>query len=310
MSETIIRLDDGSEVATGLLMPTTQEIALLAALPMFDQNLMLDDKQIEARLRKNAVDVYKEKRKKRQKRMRNQGGLGKCNASSNTAAMENNRENQGMPHVALSDCFGYACVNGGRDAGSGLYRTFDSYQTVGCSPMQVQVGGVTKTLPNNFYNFNQIDKALYAQAKIEAKRFVGWEFYKLPIDDFATFCRAAASAIALDMQIIWAWHVGAAGSRITNGYMNLGGGPGNHSNCIHSGKWRGGKTLVDPDNQNSWGPSVDPLYGNVGGNGWGEGGFALTTMEGLYSCVRNHGIYVQTSVAIDPTDPAFQGIAT
>lgn len=301
------KLPDGSLVGTGLLMPTPEEQKVMAAMPMFPQNWVLDSKDIQRALVINGAHRYIAERALRRKRMRNQASLGKCNASSNVSGVEQTREVQKMPHVALSDCFTYMQVNGGRDQGSGLPNTFENLQLVGVAPYLLQVGGMTKQFPNNVFNRSQVDPALYKQAQIEAKRFIGVRYYKIPTDKFENFVIVTASAIARKLPIVWAWHVGANGSRLKNGYMQADTGPrdyGNHSNLLHSGKWIGGKNLVDPDNQNSWGPVEDEIYGPKGAS-WGEGGFALTTMEVAFSCARIHPPYVQVSVSADINDPAF-----
>jgi hypothetical protein len=302
------KLPDGSVVGTGLLMPTVEEQKLTAAMPMFPQNWVLDPKDIQrALLATGGAHRYIHERTTRRKRIRNQASLGKCNASSNASGAEQCREIQKMPHVPLSDCFTYIQVNGGRDQGSGLPSTFKNLQDVGVAPYMLQVGGMTKQFPNNAFNKSQVDPAVYRQAQIEAARFKGLKYFKLPTDNFQDFVIVAASAIARKLPIVWAWHVGANGSRLKNGYMQAETGaraPGNHSNLIHSGKWMGGKNLVDPDNQNSWGPVEDEIYGPKGAS-WGEGGFALTTMEILFACAHIHPPYVQVASTADINDPAF-----
>lgn len=300
------KLDDGSLVSTGLLMPTAAEQLLMANVAEYPEGMLLEDSQIQSRLVVNGVQIYKEKRKQRARRMRNQDSLGKCNASSNASGVEQLREIQGMPDIAISDCYIYSLVNGGQDRGSALISTFEQMQQNGASPMEIQVGGLTKTLPNNAYSRRQFPADVLRQADIEAKRIVGFEFYKAPMDSFANYCRAIASAIARDQPVVFAWHVGNGGMRLNNGYAVVGRGPGNHSNLLHAAKWVGGKTLIHPDDQNSWGPCVNPLYGRTGGSGWGEGGFGLFTMEDVWACARNHCTYILTSTKIDPNDPAFQ----
>lgn len=300
------KLEDGSVVGTGLLMPTAQETKLMSVMAAYPERMLLDWSDIEKRLMINGQQRYLADRKKRRKRMRNQANLGKCNGSSNTSAVENLRSNQGMPDIPLSDCFAYACVNGGRDQGSGLINTLTSIQQIGISPMQIQVGGMTKTLPTDFYNFSQISSALVTQAKIEAKRFLGFEYFKAPIDSAESYIHALASAIARDQQVIFAWHVGNNSMRLNNGIVQVGRGPGNHSNLFHSAKWVGGKTKVLFDDQNSWGPSVNALYGPVQNYGWGEEGFGLFDPYDAFACANNHCTYICTSVRVDANDPAFQ----
>ncbi len=117
-------------------------------------------------------------------------------------------------------------------------------QSVGVAPYLLQVGGLTKKFPNDVYNKSQVDPALYRQAQIEAKRFVGVGYFKIPTDTFENFVVVTASAIARKLPIVWAWHVGGEGSRLKNGYMQASRGPGNHSNLLHSGKWLVARILL------------------------------------------------------------------
>lgn len=305
MSEQI-KLPDGELVACGLNMPNEAESATMAALEVYPDAIYMEDKDLEKRFVQNGQQVYLEKRKKRRKKTRNQGNLGKCNGSSNTTGIEVLREEQGMPDIVLSDCYAYSAANGGRDVGSALITTFKTMQEVGVAPMQLQVGGMTKTLPTDFYSRGQLPKDVLAIADQEAKRFLGWELYKAPIDKFENYCRALATALALGHVVVFAWHVGSNGTRLNNGYAQVGRGPGNHSNLLHAAKWVGGKTLIHPDDWNSWGPCVDILRGPTGGQGWGDGGFGLFTMEDVFACASNHCTYIMTSAKIDPLDPAFK----
>jgi len=300
----LFRLDNGDEVCTGLTMPTAEDEALLASFPEYPEAMKLDWSDIEKRLAANGRN--KRLRDKRRKRMRNQARLGKCNGSSNASGLEQAREDQGMPDIAISDCYIYSLANGGQDRGSALATTFDQLQKArGSSPMEVQVGGMLKRLPNDFYNRRQVDKELLAAADREAARIVGWEFYKLP-RKYEDWVVAAASALARDQGVVFAWHVGNNSMRLNSkGFMVVGRGPGNHSNLLHDGIWVGGGTKVVFDNQNSWGPCFDELYGARGGN-WGEGGFAKCDPQDAFACDRTHGTYVIVSVKADPNDPAFQ----
>lgn len=303
MSEEVI-LDGGFRVATGLLPNQESDNLLCANLEDFPDDWIWDGEDIQRHMVLGGTDRYKLDRARRAFRMRNQGGLGKCNASSNASGMEQVREQQGFKHVELNDCFTYMQVNGGADQGSTLPSTFDNLQKVGVAPYRLQVGGMTKTFPNDVFKRSQVNAELYNQAQVEASRFKGVRFLKLPLGDFRKFCLAAATCIARGLPIVWAWHVGNNGSRLNSGYMQCSNGPGNHSNLIHSGKWVGGSELVHPDNQNSWGPTKDTIYGPSGPS-WGEGGFGLATMEDLYSCVQYHPPYTMVSSGIDPTDPIF-----
>lgn len=299
-SEEVI-LDGGYRVATGLQMPTEDDIKVQSTWATFPESWFeqWDDKAIQnALVATGGEQRYLKSRVKRRRRIRNQSELGKCNASSNASGGEQIREVQGMADIPLADCFTYIQVNGGVDEGSSLPSTFTNIQKVGLCPYSLQVGGMTKRFPNNAFKKSQVAPDIWAQAVHESARFRAVKCVKLPTDDFELFCRAAAIAIARKMPIVWAWHVGRNGSSLKNGMMQLGNGVGNHSNLIHEGKWVGGKTLVQPDNQNSWGPVANEVYGPKGAS-WGEGGFGLTTMEGLFSCVKYHPPYILVSFGAD-----------
>ena len=297
---------DGYSLGTGLLMPTVEEVLLSDGLTAFPEEWLLPPKDIERALVINGKQRYLEERKKRRKRMRNQASLGKCNASSNASGLEQCREIQGMPHIPLSDCFTYMQVNGGRDQGSGLPSTFSNLQEVGASPYLLQCGGMTKTFPNNAYNKSQVPPDVLKQAYVEASRFKGVRFIRLPTTDFKLFCHALASAIARKHPAVFAWGVGSERSRLNNGYVQVDKrSPGNHSNLFHSGKWVGGSEMVHPDDENSWGPVEDEIYGPKG-PAWGDGGFGLFTMEDAFRCAHIHPPYLMVSIGIDDTDPAFR----
>lgn len=303
----IFRTDDGNSFATGLNMPTEAEQLLMANAPEYPDSFKLDPKDIERGLVINGQQVYLKDRERHQPWMRHQGNIGKCNASSNASGIEQLRNEQGMPHIAMSDAFLYMLINGGVDRGSGLIVSLRELLKPGyICPAELQVAGMNKLFPNDAFNTRQVPKDILAQARIEAQRFMGIEWYRVP-DNFADFKVVIASALARRQKVIWAWHVGGGSMRLkTGGYINVGRGPGNHSNLLHSGKWVGGSDLVHPDNQNSWGPCVNPAYGRVTDLGWGERGYALCTMEDVYACHRNHATYVQVGMKVDPNDPAFQ----
>jgi hypothetical protein len=89
--------------------------------------------------------------------------------------------------------------------------------------------------------------------------------------------------------------------RLRDGYVITGRGVGNHATYFHSAKFVGGSDIVHPDMKNSWGPSVNPDYGRVG-QGWGDGGYALFTMEQAFSCNKNHYTYACVGSTPDPDD--------
>lgn len=296
---------DGHIVSTGLRMPTAEDNRLMATMETFPEDWIWDPKDIEKALVINGSQRYMLDRKKRAFRMRNQSALGKCNGSANASGFEQIREIQGMAHVPLADCYTYIGCNGGKDQGSGLPTTFTYAQTNGFSPYLLQCGGITKTFPNDAYNARQVPADVMAQAKIESRRFMGVRLSKIPLGNFQLFCQVTATAIARRLPVVWAWQVGGPGSRLNNGYMQVSKGMGNHANLLHSGKWVGGKNLVDPDNENSWGPTADPLYGPPG-PAWGENGFGLCTMEDAYACAHIHPPYIMISASADVADGTYK----
>lgn len=296
MSE-IIKLDGGFEVNLGLNMPDATEIALMAQSPAYPEGRMLDDADIQKGL---PTGAYLASRKRFAPLMINQNPLGKCNASALKGSMEQIRSNQGLPHVILSDNDAYMQMNGGRDSGSALIRAFETAQTRGIAPLRIQVEGKEYRIPLNAYNSSHVPAAARAAATTEAARFRGWEWYRAP-REFTSFCRCLASELARRNPVVFAWHVGAGSMRLNNGYVITGGGRGNHATHFHSGKWVGGKTLVHPDMRNSWGPSQSADYGKVG-QSWGDGGYALFTMEQAFACTQWHDCYIVTSARPDYQD--------
>lgn len=283
--------------ALGLNLPNTEELALMAEAPVYPENRMLDDKDIQRGL---PDGWYLQERKRVAPWMINQNPLGKCNASALIGAFDQIRDNQGMPHVVLSDCDAYMQINGGVDRGSALISAFQLAQNRGVSPRTLDVGGRKVTIPLNVYNKRQVPQDVLAAADKEAARFRGWEWYRAP-RTFNEFARCLASELARRNPVVFAWDVGSASMRLNNGYVVTGRGKGNHANVFHSAKWVGGKTLVHPDDRNSWGPVQSEEYGSRGMS-WGEGGFALFTMEQAFACNQWHDTYIVTSARPDHKD--------
>ncbi len=293
MIETI----DGMEVNLGLNLPDETELALMAESPEYPAARMLDDASIQMGL---ARDFYLENRKRVAPWMINQNPLGKCNPSALKGALEQIRDNQGMPHVCLSDNDAYIQMNGGRDQGSALIRAFEVAQKRGVAPLRIQVEGAEYKIPLDAYSPSHLKKGAAVAAATEAARFRGWEWYRAP-REFSEFARCVASELARRNPVVFAWHVGGGSMRLRSGYAVTGGGKGNHATHFHSGKWVGGKTLVHPDCRNSWGPSQSADYGKPG-QSWGDGGFALFTMEQAFACNQWHDTYIVTGARPDFTD--------
>jgi hypothetical protein len=275
---------DGVKLGTGCAVPSEEVMSLVkSTYAMFPQNRIYTPDQIKKRLE---GDRYLKLREKRRKRMINQGQIGKCNPSALKGAVHQIRESQGMPFIEMSDSWAYLQINGGRDNGS-LLEDAARLSAKGMAPKLLQVGGRTVEFPESVYNKSQVNRDVMAAANEAAKDHTTHELFIAP-DNWEDFVMVISTAIACDFPVIHAWHVGNNGMRLNNGYVNNSRGPGNHANFFHSGKWVGGKTLVHPDNQNSWGIN------------WGDGGFGLFTMESAFQCRKYHTFYVLTSCNVDP----------
>ena len=285
----VFDLPEGGQVKTGLLLAQPGEV-----MPMvgeYPDAELLDNKDIERSL---AGNLYLQERKRMAPYIINQATVGKCCPSANVGAVDQVRDNAGMPHEALSDNHLYWRVNGGVDSGASLISTFKEIQRGGIGRRIVTVDGKQYRIPGDIVNRRQLPANVVNAADTDGQLFVAMEAYLVP-KDYAKFVRVVATALAKRQPIVWAWHVGQAGMRLSNGYLNQGRGPGNHANVAHSAKYVGGADIVHPSNRNSWGPTVDALFGPMG-TGWGEGGFALVTMQDFYACSRYHDFYVVTSV--------------
>lgn len=281
---------DGRQYGLGLDLPKDDDIRLMSSVQEYPENLFLDSNDIKKLL---DGDKYRLHRKEASPYVINQGGIGKCNASAGEAAMEKVRRQQGMRDVVLCDNFLYASINGGYDRGSTLIAAFKFLQTNGICPRILKTERGYYTIPTNVYSFRQLPSHVVSAAKKAASNFKGWEFYKVP-KNFEGFKRCVASALARRQPVVMAWHVFGGSSRLRNGYVQCGRGPGNHASMFHSAKFVGGSDIVHPDLENSWGPSKTPLRGSLVG-GWGEDGFGLMTMEDAYRCIEHHDYYVVTS---------------
>jgi len=289
-------LPDGGIVGTGCILPLAEDrLEADSTFRVFGESMWLDESDIPKLVTEKK---YIEDRNKYRKWLRNQSNLGKCNASATTAALEQRQDKDGVPHVALSDNHLYMNINGGRDGGSLLIDGFKYLQGKGQSPRRLVVDGKEYLFPENVYNRRQVPEQWLRAADEEAMHHRSWEPMIVP-RDYSQFRIAMASAIARDYPVVIAWHVGNASMRLSNGYIVQGRGPGNHATFIHSGKYVGGSDLVHPDNQNSWGPTEDAMYGPRG-TGWGDGGYGLFTMESLFTCRQYHEFWVLVSSKFDP----------
>ena len=288
---------DGTYVAAGLQMPTPELVRESLKYPVYGEDRYLEPAEIEKSL---TGDRYKTFRKIRSPRIVNQGRIGKCCPSAVISAFHNRRELDGMADIALADSHLYMNINGGSDNGSQLVHAMQYTQSKGISPVNLRVGGQEAKFPLTAYNRRQVSASLIRAADDAALTFQSFEPYRVPIDNYNVFKIAIASAIARDHQIIVAVHAGRSFSTLRQGYVTQSSGFGNHAVLLHSGKWVGGEDLVHPDIQNSWGPAKNPLYGVVGGYGWGEDGFGLITMSSLWQCARTHTFWVFPGSKMNP----------
>jgi len=288
----------GDEVIKlGCNLPDPFEQELMTAFPMYPESRFLDESDIKALL---PDGFYKESRQRLAPLMINQNPLGKCNASAVKGALEQLRMNLGYPHVVLSDNDIYMQMNRGVDRGSALISAFEIAQKRGIAPLKFQVAGREFRYPLDAFNTRHVSQEARREAAKQAARFKGWEWYRAP-EDFAGFKRCLASELARGNPVVFAWHVGSSSMRLRDGYVVTGRGVGNHATYFHSAKFVGGSDIVHPDMKNSWGPSVNADYGRVG-QGWGDQGYALFTMEQAFACNRNHYTYVCVGSTPDPND--------
>lgn len=282
----LFTLPDGTKVACGNLVPDAPS----NLYSEFPQNKLLDDADIKKLLGSGRHVAL---RKEFLRWMINQSSVGKCNASAQVGAQYRVRKKAGMKHVALADNHMYWSINGGRDSGSLLHKGMEFAQKVGVAPRVLKSG----TIGHLVYNKSQVKPELVREANEEAGRFKTHEPFRVPTD-WDGFRRTIATALALDLPVIMAWHVSNSSMRLSNGYAVQGRGAGNHASFFHSAKYVGGNDIVHPDLCNSWGPSQEELYGPKG-SGWGDSGFGLMTMESAFQCRRFHEFFVIPQVAED-----------
>jgi hypothetical protein len=293
----MITLPDGTQVATGLLMPSKEDTQNALRFPLYGEDRFLEPADIEKSLK---GDKYKSFRRLRSKLIVNQGSIGKCCPSSVIGAFHNRRELDGLTETFLADSHLYMNINRGRDGGSQLIHAMEYSQVGGISPVRLKVNNTEMLFPLTAFNRRQVNQPLLKAADEAAKTYQAFEPYRVPINDYPTFRIAVASALARDHQIIVAVHAGRSFSALRQGYVQQASGFGNHAVLLHSGRWVGGEDLVHPDIQNSWGPSKNPLLGRVGGSGWGEDGFGLITMSSLWQCARTHTFWVFPGSKMNP----------
>lgn len=297
---------DGFTVGTGLLAPTESDSLLMASIQAFPDNLIYDPGDIQRLLDNNRWKLDEDKYSEF---VRNQEQDGQCNCSANASGVQISALNQGFPVTPLSASFLYQLLTHS-DTGTTLPSTFQALGDIGISPIEVQVGGMTKRLPNTIYSTRTpIRGELLEQAKVEAKRFRAVNLLKVPVDDFGKFKIVIATMLARKIPIVWAWHVGKNGTRIDgNGYMIVEfGKQGNHANLLVSAKWVGGSDIVHPVDMNSWGPTRNPIYGPPGPS-WGRRGFAFATMEQVFSCAQVHQPYGIISINVDSNDSFYNDV--
>lgn len=276
------KLPDGTPVCTGMLRIAGGPKETLRSFP---DELLLDDAEIKQLLSRKTI---KEARAARQHRMRNQGQIGSCCPVSVVSCFEQLQAVTGRPHTPLQPEHMYMNINGGSDGGALLERAMQWMVRNGCA----SAGKV----PYQSYNRRQARDI--AAADEDGQRFKMHEPYAMPTD-YKTWCRAVASCIAREYPVEIAWHVTGSTMRLTNGYCNVGRGPGNHASYLSWAEWVGGEVLIVPDLNNSWGPVADPVYG-AKSNGWGEAGNGRIRMDDVFATRRYHQHFAATSIIDDP----------
>lgn len=277
------QLPDGTLVGTGMLRMAGGPRETLKAFP---EDLLLDDADLKKLLSRATI---KEMRDRRRKRVRNQGQIGSCCPVSVVSCFEETQVRSGRPHTPLQPEHLYARINGGGDNGALLQDAMVEMVRNGCGP--------AGSVPPGTYSRRQ--QGNVAAADREGPRFKMHEPFALPTD-YRTYCRALASAIARDMLAEIAWHVTSSTMRLDGrGFCRVGRGPGNHASFLHWAEWVGGEELIVPDLGNSWGPTLDKLYGPPS-PGWGEDGHGRIHMPDLFATRKYHQHFIVSSIIDDP----------
>lgn len=267
----------GTLCRTGCLVSTPKAMSeAYANNKEYPEDQIWDSKQIQKAL---PDGEYLRHRQARKEYVINQERLGKCCPSAGKGAIHQRRADQGLPFVEMSDCWAYTKINGGGDNGAALADLAELMKT-GYSPKNLESNGKKLVYPEDVYRQNQVSSEMFQAANRESADYKAGEIYAVP-KEWDKFVPVVATACARKFPIIIAWHVG--GTTLRNGYIQQGRGMGNHANFIHCGKFVGGKDIVHPDDQNSWGAA------------FGEDGFGLFTMESLFQCTPYHFFFILAS---------------
>lgn len=227
----IFELPDGTEVGTGLLMPSP---VVKSSLPAYESAGPLYTKDQLAPVDRRGIfgDDW----------IVNQGRFGSCNGWAGSSALERARVLAGHQRVKLSGEYLYSLINGGRDQGSMLDDGMNAVLKYGVAPLEFVPRG-------RIYRHQQTPESHNAAAKFRAL-----ECYTIESEI------ELASAIQAGFICVVAVHA-------DNGFMRLDGsgvagggqGPGNHAVLVDSMKFASNGEIMF-DMANSWGLT----YGNSG----------------------------------------------
>jgi hypothetical protein len=256
----ILTLPDGTQVGTGLQLPTSTSSVFPAYKEM---GPMLTDAQVEAVARSGAA---RGRDRFDASFIKNQRSHGSCQGFASAAAVTRARIRRGLPRVDLSGAYAYSLVNGGRDRGSLLEDGLEACHTKGYAT-EATVG------------WDQIYRTSYdfKKADAEAARFRAFEVFAVRSE------RELLSAVASGFDVVVAVHADDKFMRLdARGVAGGGDGPGNHAVGVDGLWWADGIIVLDAFN--SWGTS----YGDAGRMGlvWSRH-LAPTTKFHVFYCLRS-----------------------
>lgn len=267
------QLPDGGFVRTGNLAPDTEAGKVFYGTNLFADAVGVLSKDKIAKLLNAPGRKAGRLRFDPSKWIKNQGRRGSCNPYACCGALERARVIRGEPFVQLGPEFMYAHINGGRDAGSGLAKSLEASEVLGCPPKEY--------VKYESYKRNEQTPEGFANAE----RFRSAEGFAIHTED------ELATAIALNMPCVVAVHV-------NNNWMKLDGdgiagganGAGNHAIGLHDLRInsQGGYEF---DHFGSWGLR------------YGDKGHAWTTWRRHYATtIRYHQFYAFPTTRDDQGD--------
>lgn len=264
---------DGRKYYTGLLQPTRQIEVLAAAKPRVADVMRLlsrDDaidllsaaNRIPARQEFPAIDW-----------INNQGNRSSCNGHAATGTLRRARKRAGRQDVRLSPSYVYAGINGGLDQGSHLLAALEWLTGEGAPPWDL--------CDPMLYQWSKIS----TQAKAEAKRFRGFEYWRIDSEEELWTC------VALGHPVEVAVHAGSNFMRLdAEGVAGVDNGRGNHAVLVHDAKWSGKRKRMLYDHAGSWGLS------------YGQDGHAWLAFDSFAQTIRTHAFWAFRCVEDDPKE--------